>query len=101
MVTVTRTGVPAGNFFPVGSTTVTWKATDSSGNTATDTQVVTIVENTPPSIQAPADLSFTCPSQVPAPNPALATGTDPNLPDGGPVTDNCGDSKNLYRLADT
>jgi hypothetical protein len=89
-VTVTRTGVPAGNFFPVGTTTVTWTATDASGLTATATQTVTIQEDTPPSIQAPEDLTFTCPSEVPAADPAQANGGDPNIPGGGPVTDNCG-----------
>ncbi|HJU55190.1 MAG TPA: HYR domain-containing protein [Pyrinomonadaceae bacterium] len=49
-VTVVRSGVPAGNTFPVGNTTVTYTATDRSGNTATDTQVVTVVDNTPPVI---------------------------------------------------
>lgn len=56
-VTVTRTGVPAGNLFPKGSTTVTYTATDRSGNTATDTQVVTVTDNTGPTITAPADVS--------------------------------------------
>ncbi|HEX8889942.1 MAG TPA: HYR domain-containing protein [Pyrinomonadaceae bacterium] len=89
-VHVTRTGVPAGNFFPVGTTTVTYTATDGSGNTATATQHVTITENTPPIILAPADASYTCPSEVPAADPSQAHGDDPNLPNGGPVTDNCG-----------
>ena len=47
-VTVVRTGVPAGNIFPVGNTTVTYTATDQSGNTAQDTQTVTVVDNTVP-----------------------------------------------------
>lgn len=34
--------------FPVGNTTVTWTAIDPSGNTATDTQIVTVVDNTLP-----------------------------------------------------
>ena len=93
-VTITRTGVPAGNFFPVGTTTITWKATDAAGNFATATQTVTIVEDTPPIIFAPPDATYDCPSAVPAANPSQATG--PDIIDGsgnaqpGPPSDNCG-----------
>lgn len=78
-VTVTRTGVPAGNIFPVGNTTVTYTATDAAGNTSTDTQVVTVVDNTPPVISCPAPITLepTCPSG------AIATWTPPT------GTDNC------------
>jgi uncharacterized repeat protein (TIGR01451 family) len=55
-VTVTRS--PAGNTFPVGDTTVTWTATDAVGNTATATQTVTVVDNTPPTIAAPAGVTL-------------------------------------------
>jgi hypothetical protein len=41
-VGVTRTGVPAGNLFPRGTTVITYTATDGSGNTTTATQRVTI-----------------------------------------------------------
>jgi hypothetical protein len=88
-VTVTS-NIPPGGFFPVGVTTVTYTATDAAGNTATDTQVVTVVDNTPPEIAAPADASYTCPSDVPAGHPSQAHGTNPELPNGGPVFDNCG-----------
>jgi len=47
-MTVTRSGVPSGNLFPVGTTVVTYTATDRSGNTASDTQTVTVLDNTPP-----------------------------------------------------
>ncbi|HMC69580.1 MAG TPA: PxKF domain-containing protein, partial [Mycobacteriales bacterium] len=52
-VTVARSGVPAGNVFPLGQTTVTYTATDVGGNTASATQVVTVVDNTPPTLNAP------------------------------------------------
>jgi uncharacterized repeat protein (TIGR01451 family) len=93
-VNITRTGMPAGNFFPVGETTITWKATDAGGNTATATQKVTVSENTPPVIHAPADASYTCLSEVPAAHPSQATGAgtfDANGdPVAGPPSDNCG-----------
>ena len=41
-VTIDRTGVPAGNVFPVGTTTITYTATDASGNVTTVTQTVTV-----------------------------------------------------------
>jgi hypothetical protein len=43
--------------FPKGDTTVTWTAVDSSGNTATATQVVTVKDHEPPTITAPAALA--------------------------------------------
>ncbi|HEY0787015.1 MAG TPA: HYR domain-containing protein, partial [Thermoanaerobaculia bacterium] len=51
-LTVTR--VPAGNVFPLGTTTVTWTASDGSGHSASATQTVTVVDATPPRITAPA-----------------------------------------------
>ncbi len=40
----------APDVFPLGTTTVTWTATDAAGNAATATQRVTIVDTTPPAI---------------------------------------------------
>ena len=78
-VTVTRTGVPAGNIFPVGNTTVTYRATDKSGNFTEDTQVVTVIDNTPPAISCPLPITLepTCPAG------AIATWAEPV------GTDNC------------
>src|SRR3989442_12875744 len=45
---VGRSGVPAGNWFPIGSTTITYKAVDQAGNTTTATQTVTVIDDTPP-----------------------------------------------------
>jgi hypothetical protein len=76
---VTRSGVPAGNVFPLGNTTVTYSATDAHGNTGSATQVVTVVDNTPPQITCPANITIepTCPTG------AIATWTPPV------GTDNC------------
>ncbi len=49
-VIVTPNGIPANNFFPVGTTTITHTAKDAAGNTVSATQMVTVVDNTPPSI---------------------------------------------------
>lgn len=75
-----RSGVPSGNFFPVGQTTLTYSATDAHGNTGTAQQVVTVVDNTAPVISCPANITLdpTCPSG------AIATFADAT------ATDNCG-----------
>ena len=101
-VNVARTGVPAGNFFPVGTTVITYTATDSAGLTATATQNVTVTDGTPPAIFAPADASFVCRSEVPAPDPGQATGPDiivNGQPQPGPPADNC--STTTVTVADT
>lgn len=49
-VTITRTGVPADNLFPIGETIITYLATDVSGNAVSVTQTVTVVDDTPPVI---------------------------------------------------
>ena len=85
--TVTISGIPPGNLFPVGATTLTYTATDRAGHAASDTQLVTVTDNTPPVIFAPADASYTCPSEVPAASASQAFGpAGPNTP----VFDNCG-----------
>lgn len=50
IASIVRTGVPAGNVFPVGNTTVTYTATDGAGNTASANQTVKVVDNTAPAI---------------------------------------------------
>jgi hypothetical protein len=58
-VVIVRTGVPAGNVFPVGTTNVTYTASDGHGNSAAAIQHVTVTDSTPPSITAPADITVT------------------------------------------
>jgi len=47
-LTVTKTGVPAGNLFPVGITTITYTATSINGLTKTATQTVTVTDISKP-----------------------------------------------------
>jgi len=45
-------------FFVLGDTTITWTATDTSGNSVSATQTVTIVDTTSPSIIAPSSITM-------------------------------------------
>ncbi len=56
-VALTATHVP-GDFFPIGTTTVMYTATDSSGNTATCGFDVTVVDDVAPMITCPADIEL-------------------------------------------
>ena len=56
--TLTRAGVPEGNLFPVGATTITWTATDPSGNATVVTQTVAVVDDTPPTLAVPPALTL-------------------------------------------
>jgi sugar lactone lactonase YvrE len=49
-VSITSDGIPSGNIFPVGTTTISWLARDANGNISTTTQTVTVIDNTPPVI---------------------------------------------------
>jgi endonuclease G len=84
-VSVARSGVPAGNIFPVGTTTVTYTATDDAGNSTPATQTVTVIDNTPPSVVAPASISVTTGlnGQAVVPNVLASTIANDNC---GPVT---------------
>ena len=81
-VNVQRSGVPSGNIFPVGTTTITYTATDAAGNSKQATQTVTVIDNTAPSVTAPAPSSATADFSGHAAVPNVLAGTT--------ASDNCG-----------
>ena len=65
---------------PTGTTTITWTVVDGSGNFATATQVVTVIDSTNPIISAPSNVTVNANNACAAFNVSLGT----------PVTsDNC------------
>lgn len=66
--------------FIIGTTTVTWTATDAAGNSATATQIVTVIDNQAPQISAPATVTVNTNA-----GQAYATGVSLGSPS---VTDN-------------
>jgi Ca2+-binding RTX toxin-like protein len=83
--------------FPLGETTVTWTATDESGNTSTATQMVTIVDTTAPSITIPQNITI---DAVALETPVLiGTATAIDLTDPSPkITNN---APSIFPLGDT
>ncbi|MFZ9388498.1 MAG: hypothetical protein ACO25B_11525, partial [Chitinophagaceae bacterium] len=63
--------------------TRTYRGTDQCGNTGECTQIITVDDQTPPTLTCPADITVCGPAGVPAPNTALVTGLSDNC--GGPV----------------
>ena len=84
-------------FFVLGETTITWTATDTSGNSASATQTVTIADTTSPSITAPGSITME------------ATSSDSNIITlGNPVSSDLVDNPsisnnapNLFPLGET
>jgi hypothetical protein len=79
--TLTRNGVPADHFFPVGNTAITYTATDGAGNTSTVTQLVTVIDKTPPKI---SDVALDKPLLWPANHKMIDVALSYN------TVDNCG-----------
>ena len=71
--------------FPLGTTTVTWTATDGAGNTATATQLVTVVDATAPVMSCPTNIVVNLPVN------SAATSMAVSYP-AATATDNCGGS---------
>ncbi|MEM6345238.1 MAG: HYR domain-containing protein [Bacteroidota bacterium] len=98
-------GIPNGGFFPVGTTTNTYRVTDASGNTADCSFTITITDDEDPVVTCPADIvqsndAGVCEANVTVPNPTI---TD-NCP--GPFTitndyNNTNDASDIYPVGIT
>ena len=77
---VVSTGQPADNNAGLsacgtGQIIRTWTATDCAGNSSSVSQVITVVDNIPPTLTVPAAATYSC-GNVPVPTPANASATD-------------------------
>ncbi|MBL7811435.1 MAG: HYR domain-containing protein [Bacteroidetes bacterium] len=71
----TGTSNASGNY-PVGTTTVTWTATDAAGNSSTCTQNVTVKDTEKPVITCPAAATVSCDADHTSASTGVATATD-------------------------
>ena len=67
---------PSGTAFAIGTTTVNCTATDGSGNTASGSFLVTVVDTEPPSLTVPANMTVNATSPSGAVVPFVTTATD-------------------------
>ena len=77
--------------FPLGSTTVTWTATDDAGNSATAMQTVTVRDTTPPRLTAPASVAAEATGSLTTVSLGTAAATDavdtsPTITNNAPTT---------------
>ncbi|MGI0086490.1 MAG: calcium-binding protein, partial [Nitrosotalea sp.] len=61
--------------FPFGNTTVTWTAKDVAGNIATSTQLVEVVDHSPPQLTIPSDIAINATSFATPVSTGQATAT--------------------------
>ncbi|MBK8831720.1 MAG: T9SS type A sorting domain-containing protein [Saprospiraceae bacterium] len=69
--------------------TRTYRATDLCGNSTTCAQIITVFDNTAPSITCPANLTVQCASLVPVPDPGSVI-----------TSDNCGGTTTVMFVSD-
>ena len=83
--------------FPFGETLVTWTATDSSGNVASSTQQVNVIDTTPPNLVVPEDIVVDADDLENFVSIGQATASD--ITDDSPAITN--DAPQLYPLGET
>jgi Ca2+-binding RTX toxin-like protein len=91
--------------FPLGETVIIWTATDSSGNSATATQTVTVVDTTAPELIVPEDiivdrLSLENLVEIGDANALDLVDTLPTITNNAPETFPLGDTIVTWNVAD-
>lgn len=79
--------------YPIGNTNVTWTATDARGNSATCTQIVTVIDNQAPIISCPVTGNTNRNT-----NPGVCTYQTMSTEFDATATDNCGAASLTYEL---
>jgi hypothetical protein len=96
--TVVISGGGVTGTYPLGTTTLTWIATDQAGHTASGEQNITVVDTTNPTITAPANQTVEATSAAGATvDPGTATGSDA----AGSVVISGGGAPGTYPLGTT
>jgi len=83
--------------FPIGMTTITWTVSDTSGNTASSAQVVTVVDSTMPEILAPASIVI----EAAGPSGSLVATGEPTVSDTIGISSVTNDSPDSFAIGET
>ncbi|RDJ39246.1 MAG: HYR domain-containing protein [Crenarchaeota archaeon] len=83
--------------FPIGMTTVTWTAVDTSGNESVDIQTITISDTISPEITAPEDLKI----EAVGPNPVTVSLGETVTNDTIGIASITNDAPNMFPFGDT
>jgi len=74
--TFNNTNTLADAHIPVGVNNIVWTVTDAAGLIRTCNVTINIIDDDPPVIVCPLDITVPCPDNIPEPNTGLVTATD-------------------------